>query len=157
MVIPTVSSPAQVVAAYLVQQLGLSPYWELQQPADGSTICFVDMIPDEVDQLVTVRDVPGMQFGRRLRSGKTDSHQGIQIFIRALDFPTGYPIMNSVCNALDASGLGTIKTPDGVIHYIQSLYRVGCPIRNGEEVGKRRLSWIVRARISFQDREPNLA
>jgi hypothetical protein len=129
-----------------------------QTPGDGTTLCFVAAIPDEIDQLVHIRDVAGILFARRQLDGKYLSHHGIKVTIRALDFPTGDALKFAIANGLSSVDNTTVIVPDlagvGSPHYLKSIYLVGTPIYLGEEPNKKRNLWTINARVAMQDREP---
>lgn len=129
------------------------PY--VQQPGDGSTVCFISSMPNEPDQAVCIYDTIGPDFGRRMDDGTYMMHRGVQLRIRSLTEDDGY----NLAALLTYQGLDTIRfrkaTIDGVDHFVDNVYRNTSIISLGEEVGKRRQLFTVNARIVFPTTEPN--
>jgi hypothetical protein len=126
----------------------------VQTPQDGSTVCYVSSMPDDVDQVVCLYNTMGRLFGR-LQEGKTKVHPGIKVEVRALDPGTGYDLISCISNALDKIQTQTV-TVDEIDHYIQSVYRTSPIVELGEEVGKKRQLFTLNARMAFQALEPSL-
>lgn len=145
------ASPAQIIRACLVDQaLVIMPGTHVQIPGDGTTICFVSSMPDEVDQAVALLDMPGLFGGRRHKDGKYLIHPGVKVQIRALDHDVGCELVESILN-----GIGTIvRTTISVgseVWKISSAYRIGSLIPNEEQVGRKRQQWTQNIRVAFDD------
>lgn len=156
------SSPAQIVQAYLVtqgvvQMPAVPNQTELysQLPGDGTTLCYVSSMPDDPDQVVALYDTAGIFWGKNQRK-QSRVHPGIKILARSLDYASGYALVNLIATTLDSFTTGNVVTSDQVSHAVQSIFRVSPIIALGEEVGKKRQLWSLNARVAFQDSEPNL-
>lgn len=145
------SSPAEIIRAALVQ-VGLVILPRGRGPS--TTPCYVASLPDAPDQVVRIRDMVGLLFGRIQPTGKTLQHHGIKVTIRTLDF-TGYDFANSILNGIETLTNFTVVIA-GQKHIVQSAYRTTPLIDMGEEVGKKRQLWSFNARVAFADTEPSL-
>lgn len=155
-------TPSQIVRAILLNanvviMPGIPfvtiPY--IQTPGDGSTVCYTSTMPDDDDQICYITNPMGRYFGREMR-GRSVVHPGIKLTIRSLFEQEGYCAANAIAIALDTfSGSVTIVI-EGVSHYVQSVYRTGPITFLGEQVGKKRLLWVINACLAMQAKEPSL-
>jgi hypothetical protein len=86
------SSPAEIIRTVLILK-GVSNI--------GSFPCFVAYMPDEPDNLMVVYDTTGELDGRIMVTGEVVEHPGIQIMVRAKDYPTGYDKCLQICKAFE--------------------------------------------------------
>ena len=154
------AGPAEVMRAFLI---GLGtvvdpapadqvPYQQL--PGDGSILCYVSSIPDEVDQAVVLKDMPGVVFCPKTQVGqKILQHPGIKCLVRWPD-GTGYDVAQTIADACMSIYNGTVQVR-GASYAVQSVYRVGGINDIGEEIGKKRQLWTFMLRVAFQD-GPNI-
>lgn len=158
------SSPAEIVRAMLVKQglvtlpviVGQTiPYVQTPNDYEELTPCYVSKLIDDVDQLVCIMDTVGTLSQRPMRGGKQDRHPGVKVIVRTLDY-TGYALINNIAVAFDGFTAGTVTTDDGVVHYLQSIYRTTTIVPMSEDIGKQRQLWSLNARVAFQDAEPSL-
>ena len=56
--------------------------------------------PASPDNVITVYDTTGQSDGRTMPDGEECTHYGIQLRVRAVDEPTGWPVANNLRNAL---------------------------------------------------------
>jgi hypothetical protein len=86
------SSPAEIISIVLflkgVSDLRFFP-------------CFVAYMPDDPDNLMVVYDTTGELDGRIMSTGEVVEHPGIQIMVRAKDYPTGYEKCLQICKAFE--------------------------------------------------------
>lgn len=163
------ASPAAILRQYLIsvgiaimpmQDGELTQYDQLPggDPGFGvNTPCYINSTPDEVDQSIEISNNVGVQFGRDQRSGRSQNHLGVKIFVRATDPELGYDLACKVSKALDDfPGNSVVKMPDGEEHYVQSFYSTTTVIPLGEESGKRRQLFVQNVRMAPQDQEPSL-
>lgn len=157
------ASPSKIVRAVLVSKgLVTEPAQENQipieqLPGDGSTLCYVSSLPDEIDQAVLIKGTAGLLFARGMRAGDYFQHPGIKILVRALDHDTGYDLISRLCTqGIDTVNRNTVITLDGTTHYVQSIYRTSTIIELGEEQDKKRQLFTINARVAFQAQEPSL-
>jgi hypothetical protein len=86
------SSPAEIIRTVLILK-GVSNI--------GSFPCFVAYMPDEPDNLMVVYDTTGELDGRIMSTGEVVEHPGIQVAVRAKDYPTGYDKSLQICKAFE--------------------------------------------------------
>lgn len=156
------ASPAEILRIALVD-LGLVtlpgvegqtlPYQQL--PGDGTTLCFVSAMPNEPDQVVALYDMHGLIFGREMKEGKYQQHNGVLVKIRSLDYGLGYALANNIALALGTLHAKAITVDEEDV-VIDNVYKTTTVVPLGEEVGTRRQLWTINARISFSDAEPSL-
>jgi len=63
--------------------------------------CFVAYMPEDFDNLIVVYDTTGELDGRIMSTGEVVEHPGIQIVVRAKDYPTGYDKCLQICKAFE--------------------------------------------------------
>jgi hypothetical protein len=156
------ASPAEIVQACLVAlDLVIVPmeYNELvpfvQQPGDGSTVCYISSMPDDDDQAVCVKNSIGLDFGQTMNTGKYIIHPGIQIEVRSLYDSPGYALTQKIANAIQGINNNTVVF-NGQTYYVQNIYRVGSIVTFGEQVGKRRRIWVIPARLVMADSQSTI-
>jgi hypothetical protein len=150
-----VPSPAEIIRSCLHDQGlitipdldGNLPY--VQEPKDGSTVCFVSKIADQPDQIVVIADTAGRIFGRSMETGRMMTHYGLMVTVRALTFETGWNLGMAIY-----AGLGTITRKTTTINNVQyavaNLIRASTLIYVGEEIGRKRELFTIQARVAFQ-------
>lgn len=93
---PIYNSPAELIRQSVVMD-GLGT-----NPSDGGAWpVFVGHMPDEPANCICVYDTTGNIDGR-ISTGKTIEHPGVQVRVRAIDHPTGYPKITNIRNHLDS-------------------------------------------------------
>lgn len=156
---------AEVVRAFLIgHKIVVDPaptdqVPPFQLPGDGTVFCYVSSIPDEIDQAVCLRDVPGVTWAAKMQPSvnnvpKRVSHPGVKVLVRWTDY-TGYDVAQTVANACQAIYNGTVQVR-GISYAVQSIYRIGDITDAGEEIGKKRQLWTFMLRVAFQDSQPNI-
>jgi hypothetical protein len=148
-------SPSQIVRAALVMKGAVwlpslsVPF--VQSPGDGTLPCYTSALGDDVDEAVRIHDVPGRVFGRQMNANKWSIHPGLTFLVRSLSDDWG--VAQQLANVVDELVLCSVEF-EGVVHYIQSVYRTSTIADVGEQVGKKRSQWLWHARVAFQDSEP---
>lgn len=135
---PIYNSPAELVR-WSIANDGLGSY-----PSEGDVWpVFVGHMPDEPDNCICVYDTTGTVDGRLQQDGKSIEHPGIQVRVRAIDHPTGYPKITNIRNHLDSVLRQGVVI--GVYQYtIQAITLTGGVQTLGQEPdGERRVNFTI--------------
>lgn len=123
----TCHSPADVVRRVLIGMgLGVDPPstpWPVR----------VDLEPHSPEECITVYDTTPQDDGRNQISGERWQHEGIQVRVRARDFPMCWDKACAVKEAMDEDASEEIVTLDGVRYLLHSFSKVSGPIRLGRD------------------------
>ena len=128
--------PCQILAAYLRSKESEGSPW----------IYWASMMLDAPDTAVGVFDTTGIKDGRSMNSGETFSHPGIQVHVRALDYPTGNDKMSQIQQWLDQL-CNTLVTVSGQVYKVMAFSQKGTPQSLGEEPGNRREHFTLNGLI----------
>ena len=135
-------TPTDVLRYYLVL-LGLvtSPDDSLAWP------CYVSSMPDTPDDCVCLYDTAGVLQGRDMPTGTVAESYGVQIKLRAVDYPTGYNKLLTTCQGLDnvvTAGFNQnllVAQPwidSGIVYgFINASRKSGVMAMGGEVTGSR--------------------
>lgn len=143
------ASPAEIVRAMLIEA-GLVIYPDVvQQPGDGTTQCVVNVVPDQPDQLLLLKDVGGRQFGR-LMDGPTLKHYAVKMNMRSLDDAEGYDVIQSIYLYIDDADYPKHVVSRGMECHIASVYNTSEITSLGEQEGTRRRLWALDIMVALQ-------
>lgn len=131
-----------------------------QGPGATLPLAYVDSLPETPDLAMLLKDNDGLTVSAgRLQTGKMLFHHGVLLTVRTPDqgedFGDSYDKVQGLANAVNAVGRGTV-TVRGVPYLVEKAYRVGRIKRGGEEVGRRRLLFMIGARLVFQEAQPQI-
>lgn len=135
-VYPTRHSPAQIFASLIVGE-GFATL-----PSAGSSWpIYVSREPDSPDNVMSVFDTPGQNFGFDQFSGEGQDHPGVMIRFRSADYETGWVKAAAVKQELDIGIYRRAVVIDGITYTIASVTRRGDVNSLGSDGpnGKRRL------------------
>ena len=138
-------SPADVLRDLLIGlAVGTAP------SAAGNWPIFVAGEPDTPDNCITVYDTAGTLEGRSMIDGEKQEHHGIQIRVRANDYPTGYTKARTVATTLDTSVYQNSASIGASVYVVQSVSRTTDVIPLGKEnpLSKRDL-FTINALVSL--------
>lgn len=127
---PLVHSPADVVR-WLLAGAGLAT-----DPATSSAWpAYADAEPGSPDEVITVRDTTGRDFGFEQPSGDLVEHHGIQVRVRARDHATGWAKARSLAVAFDRTLIRQAVTVGPTTYCVHSVSRTSGPLGIGTETG----------------------
>ncbi len=140
-------SPADILRQVLV---------DLGHAADiGSAWpAYVSFLPDLPHEAVCVYDTAGRPDGRLMVGGTRIEHQGIQIRVRGLNYPTTWLKANQIALALDTMGQVLALVEDDGAYVIHDVSRTGAilPVGFDEQEKRRRYYFTINAVVTI----PNL-
>lgn len=146
-------SPSEVLQAYFVGQ-GLGTLGHLQQyntPPGNWPIYASYMPPEGPDQAVCIYDTSPVYDGRVMLTGAGVHHPGIQVMVRATDWPTTYSKAVDFHNALEQVKGVVVTLPDGSAYTISNAAEVKLPMRVGQEIGKNRMLCSVNCVLTIPE------
>lgn len=137
-----VSSPASIVAEYIVDTLGKMT-WPLDK---GNWPLYITHMPDGKSvksNCGAIYDTTGVLDARQM-DGRWPTHPGLQLRIRARDYETGFVKIEDIASALDEVINVSVTVGEG-IYEIQNLSRATAVTPLGLEAGstKRRFLFTV--------------
>lgn len=148
---PQRASPAELLQKLIVTQARLAIYPGVSQVKTiGPPQCYCNDINDEVDKMISVTDMAGMNHGR-VRDGRYTEHYGLKLTFRDLEsklaFRLGYAVQRYV-DSIKASAVSPVVVcMYGTDHNIEHLNRTGTLTYLGEEAPKRRFVWGITYRM----------
>lgn len=141
------ASAAELVRAALVAA-EIAVYPGVQHQYDGVFQASVGTFPNEPDDIICVKDIGGMNFGRDQVDGSHDVHPGVSILVRSLKYDTAGDKMAEIVNYLAALTPGTkFKVRDKEMTAL-SVYMKGTPTYVGTEETRRHW-WGVDYRVAM--------
>jgi hypothetical protein len=121
---------------------------------NGEWPAFVSFLPPEPDASIGIFDTMGMPDGRLMRTGERIEHPGLQIWIRSLDYLTGWTKGYTICKEIDAVAGVYVEYSAEEMYIVQNISRIGTllPLGVEEESGKRRHNFSINAITTIQKR-----
>ena len=142
------SSPADILQAYIVDVLGL-----LSDPADNDDWpCYVGFLPEDYPSrnlvnAVAVLDTNGVKDAKTMLGSMIVKH-GIQIAIRSSTYQAGWVKAETIAIALDAIAGGEV-TNDVDTYEIQNASRTGPVLALGVDE-KRASRFVINLRLTVK-------
>ena len=134
------SSPAEVVVAYLIAEGGgTTPTDNLDWPI------YSNKLPTSPHNAMVVRDTEGTTDGRIHGTGESIIHPGIQVTVRGETFPVGHAKIVDIAALLDA-----VRRDDHLGYRLQSANRGPIAPLATEEDTQREL-FVVNALLTIKE------
>lgn len=107
-------------------------------------------MPNDPDAAICIYDTAGQNDGR-LMTGETITHPGIQVRVRAADYPTGFAKIKALRNYLDALHNESILL--ATVTYTVAAYKHrGSIISLGQEPdNKRRIGFTTNGQLTISE------
>lgn len=150
----------EVTEAYVLRQIlvdkGLVIMPGIREIPHSLTLqCYVNEdAPDQIDEMVLLKDVQGAQFGYNQRTGQPWEHVGVLVNLRHTDPVLGSRFAKKIGKEVASANI--TATVGRMRYYVQTVYRASRVLSLGEEVGKRRFRWSFDVRIAMSDTAPTL-
>jgi hypothetical protein len=147
----------EVTPAYVIRQLlvdkGLVIHPGAREiPHELTLQCYVNEVPDEIYEMVLIKDVTASMFGHNQRSGDPFEHPGVLVNLRHTDPLLAARFAKSISKGIKAQNVTV--TVGELVYTVQTVYRSSSLISLGEEVGKRRFRWAFDAKIAMGTADP---
>jgi hypothetical protein len=94
---------------------------------------------DRPDNVLTIYNTSGRDYGRRHRDGKRSQTKGFQVRVRSEDQDDGYIKLQTIQLAMDAVHMRQVNVEDSS-YVVQTITTTGPPLSIGEDVPKSKRS-----------------
>lgn len=141
-----VSAAEAVRAAIVAAELAVYP-GVLQNQEDGTVQCFVGDYPNNVDDIITLKDVSGHKFGRDMTNGHADIHHGVAVTVRSLAYEVAYDIMKRISTFLAELGKNDYNVRDSKATVL-TVYKHLVPTYVGQDETRRHW-WGMDLRVVY--------
>jgi Bacteriophage minor capsid protein len=99
---------------------------------------------------LSVYDTAAISDGRIMSTGERIEHPGIQVRIRATNYPQGWAKAWEICKLMDATVREPVTMPDGAVR-MDAITRKGRPIPLGFEPGGRLVLFVINATMTLSE------
>ena len=121
-------------------------------PPHGTWPVFATGEPTDPEDVISVRDTQGIQFGRHMGDGEFYEDQGAIIRVRAATHVAARTKIFAITDALDKTVYRTYVTVGGIGYCVHSVQRTGRPIPIGKESPvSRRTVFVLNVLVSVKE------
>lgn len=136
-------SPAQIIRQVLID-LGLGS-------ASGAWPVYYSEEPDRPDNVITVYDTQGRDFGSYQVTGERVEHHGISVRIRAATYAIGWKKARAIAVALDESIHVHSLVLEDAAYCVHATNRTSAVVSLGEEEATSRRLFTVNAVVNLKE------
>jgi hypothetical protein len=141
------STPANIIRQLLLD-LNLG-----QADTKQAWAVYVGFMPDTPDDAICVYDTAGKLDGRMMRTGQQIEHEGIQVRVRGLLYPTTIAKAYGIALAFDEQKRSAV-TADAANYLIQNISRSGAVLNLGvEDTDRHRYHFTINATLTIEPQE----
>ena len=140
------ASAAEIIRSMLVDLgLGTDP------SSQGLWPIFVSNEPNRPDNCITIYDTASSDDGRSMVDGELFSHEGLQVRVRSVDYPTGYTKANSIRTALAKSINFRTTYIDSQGYLVYCCSKIGNVLPIGTEQTSKRQLFTLNCLVSMDN------